>query len=55
MSDRRYYLCRRCNALRGDWETFRAGSLRRPKYYCLDHIPLMSRIRLRMLEVIGRA
>jgi hypothetical protein len=55
MSDHRYYLCRRCGALRGDWETFAAGSLDRPRYYCLDHIPRWSRLKLRIREVFGDA
>lgn len=40
-----YYACVRCGVINDEYMTFRAGSLDRPRYYCLGRcIPLRCRI-----------
>ena len=42
------YTCRRCGTEQPDWLIFGAGTLDRPKYYCLNHIPRWVRFRMRL-------
>lgn len=42
----KYFTCRKCGVVNPDYLTFGGGSLDRPKYYCLHHVPLHSRVRL---------
>lgn len=42
----KYFRCAKCGTVNPDYLTFAAGRFDRPKYYCLGHVPLWSRIRL---------
>lgn len=47
----KYFTCEKCGTVNPDYLAFRAGSLDRPHYFCLHHIPWRSRVRLRWQEM----
>jgi hypothetical protein len=50
----RYFACEKCGTVNPDFLAFGAGSLDRPHYYCLGHIPLRSRLKLWWQELSDR-
>lgn len=50
----KYFTCEKCGTVNPDFLAFGAGSLDRPHYFCLNHIPWRSRLRLRWKELARR-
>lgn len=46
----KHFTCQRCGARNPDYLTFGVG---RDRHYCLNHIPLLVRLRMRLRELLA--